>query len=161
MVAQAHHPFAIADVLLQKAQAENKSLTPMQLIKLVYIANGWTLGLLDRPLVFGSIEAWQYGPVLPALYHEFKQYGSRSVPVNATEAFREQLDDEELQIVDRVWRSYSHLSALQLSTLTHQAGTPWDKIWNEQKGSLRRGALIPPYLIRDHYRAKADAARQR
>jgi len=47
----------------------------MQLIKLVYIAHGWTLGLYNQPLIGKQVEAWTYGPVIPSVYHDFKHYG--------------------------------------------------------------------------------------
>ncbi len=31
----------------------------MQLIKLVYLCHGWTMGLYSRPLI-ENVEAWQY-----------------------------------------------------------------------------------------------------
>jgi len=59
---QTQPTLAVANYLIGKAQSEGRSITPMQLIKLVYIAHGWTLGLYDQPLIGEQVEAWTYGP---------------------------------------------------------------------------------------------------
>ena len=42
---------AVAKYMLNKQRAAGDSVTPMQLIKLVYIAHGLMLGAYGRPLV--------------------------------------------------------------------------------------------------------------
>lgn len=69
----------VAKEMLKLATGENKTLTPMQLIKLVYLAHCWMLALYSRPLIEEPIEAWKYGPVIPVLYHDIKHYGSNPV----------------------------------------------------------------------------------
>jgi uncharacterized phage-associated protein len=63
-----YDPKAIANYFIARAAADGKRLTPLQLIKLVYIAHGWYLGLTGEPLINEPPEAWQYGPVIPSLY---------------------------------------------------------------------------------------------
>jgi len=118
----------------------------MQILKLVYIAHGWQLGLYGRPLVNESIEAWQYGPVIPSLYHRFKRYGSNFIdecPTGKPSVF----DKEEQNTIEQVWRGYGNRSGISLSSLTHVSGSPWD-ITIQQSG---RGAVISNDLIEDYY----------
>jgi uncharacterized phage-associated protein len=42
--------------------------------KIVYFCNVWSLIELGRPLIRHKFEAWEFGPVLPYLYREFKNY---------------------------------------------------------------------------------------
>jgi uncharacterized phage-associated protein len=65
---------AIANYFIEKSLATGKRLTPMQLVKLVYIAHGWYLARTGKPLLADAVQAWQFGPVIPTLYHEFKQF---------------------------------------------------------------------------------------
>jgi uncharacterized phage-associated protein len=118
----------------------------MQILKLVYIAHGWQLGLHGRPLVNEPVEAWQYGPVIPSLYHDYKKYGSRpieSIPETKPATF----DDEEKNVIEQVWKGYGKRSGVSLSSLTHEPGTPWS-ITVEQSGL---GAEISNDLIEDYY----------
>lgn len=57
----------VADTILKIAKSKGKALTPMQLVKLTYIAHGWSLALHEKGLFKNKIEAWQYGPVIPDL----------------------------------------------------------------------------------------------
>lgn len=70
-------PVLVADYFITNAVG---SLTPLQVIKMVYIAHGYSLALLDEPLVEEAVEAWRYGPVLPSVYHTVKKCEVRSPP---------------------------------------------------------------------------------
>ena len=49
-----------------------KSIDNLRLNKFVYIAYGLALVYKERELFKDRIEAWEYGPVIPAIYHEFR-----------------------------------------------------------------------------------------
>ena len=76
---------AVANSILHNANETGKKLTPMQLIKLVYVANGWSLALLNRPLISEQIQAWQYGPVIPNVYRAFNRFGSAAITASLNE----------------------------------------------------------------------------
>ena len=76
----AYTPQHVANFFLKKAAEEQIPMTQLKLIKLVYIAYGWVLAVLDKKLFNEGIEAWQHGPVIPSVYHEFKDFGNR--PIN-------------------------------------------------------------------------------
>lgn len=131
----AHDPRAIANRLLELRDRDQKTLTVMQLIKLVYIADGWAMALIGRPLSKADPQAWQYGPVYPELYRAFKKFGPNPVTAPATisgsdVAYREEFDPEEEGVLRAVLDTYGNLSAFKLSDLTHQAGTPWSKAYH-------------------------------
>ena len=60
---------AVANAILTAARAQGILLTPLQLAKLVYIAHGWWLAHSGQPLSPDEVQAWKYGPLIPALYH--------------------------------------------------------------------------------------------
>jgi uncharacterized phage-associated protein len=148
-------PFAVSQFLLDKASQERTGLSPMKLIKMVYIAHGWNLGFTGEPLIYEPIQAWQYGPVVESLYHGFKQYGNS--PIDAASeclpAFPADAPDKR-DLLGKIWAKYSPLSAVHLSALTHQTGTPWDVVWNKQGGNSRKGAVIDNDIIKEYYAAK-------
>ncbi|WP_294196735.1 type II toxin-antitoxin system antitoxin SocA domain-containing protein [uncultured Sphingomonas sp.] len=131
----AHDPRAIANRLLELRGEGQTPLTVMQLIKLVYIADGWAMTLIGRPLAKADPQAWQYGPVYPELYRAFKRFGPNPVTAPATiagsdVAYRESFDAEEEGVLRAVLDTYGKLSAFKLSDLTHQPGTPWSKAYD-------------------------------
>lgn len=145
----------VANRFLTLAQAKGDALTPMQILKLVYMAHGWMLGLVGRPLIKEEVEAWQYGPVIPELYNALRRY--KSQPVSALiEGVGSELDAQETHIVDQVYQIYGHRSGPALSRLTHQAGSPWAKVYT--RGSF--GVEIPNDLIEDHYAMLAKRSQE-
>ncbi|MBC7773132.1 MAG: SocA family protein [Pyrinomonadaceae bacterium] len=145
----------------------------MKLQKLIYYAHGWCLALTNKPLINEQVEAWQWGPVIPSVYHEFKACGnapikgSRYTDVTVVPRgsdgkpkflfSKPTLDESTAEgktaksIVDKVWSEYNKFSAIQLSAMTHRPGSPWDITWNKNGGSARRGTDIPQETIRAHF----------
>lgn len=156
-------PQHIANYFLDRAAQEERRLTVLKLLKLVYIAYGWSLALREERLFNERIEAWQHGPVIPSIYHEFKHSGSNPIIANSvTVDFQEkdgklaldvqtprvpQSDHDTLYILDTVWKSYKDFPAWTLRELTHQPDTPWSKVYRE--GS--RGIILQDEDIREHY----------
>ena len=132
----AHDPRAIANKILDIRAEAGQPITIMQLIKLAYIADGWTLAFLNKPLANETPEAWQYGPVFRSIYNAFSGIGARPVTgrayVHGTQIpISEEFSIEENAIVRMVVDSYGKLSAFTLSNLTHQPGTPWSKAYDK------------------------------
>ncbi len=120
---------AIGQHFLDLAEKNNTAMTPMELIKLTYIAHGWMLGLYSRALIKEDVEAWKYGPVIPVLYHRVKKFGSKPVTDRISKK-RIDLDAYERSVVEQVFDKYGKLGGIALSSLTHQPGSPWDLTWD-------------------------------
>ena len=128
---------AVANYFLDLAKANRSSLDPMKLQKLIYFAHGWHLALYDgQPLVNEEIQAWQYGPVIQSVYHEFKQFGAEAITKLATDIDesgelvtpRIPLDDARtMALLNKIWEIYSKYSGIQLSHLTHEPNSAWSK----------------------------------
>jgi uncharacterized phage-associated protein len=138
----------VADDILRVAKAKGRALTPLQLMKLTYIAHGVSLGRGEGDLFNSRIEAWKYGPVIPDLYHTTKIYGREPIPLDRVADGRA-LTGAAAGIVDEVMEKYGHLDGIALSNLTHRAGTPWSQTYRD--GQL--GLEIPDATIAAHYRA--------
>lgn len=52
-----------------------RNLTPLKLQKILYYTQATFLANHGRPLFDEVIQKWQYGPVVPSVYFEFKDYG--------------------------------------------------------------------------------------
>lgn len=140
----------VANEFLRIASQENppRMLTPLQLIKLVYIAHGWSLVYGPTPLLNEPIQAWQYGPVVPSLYHATKHF--RSSPITtmiAGDTDAQALSPESRALIKTVYDSYGRYSGVQLSNMTHQPNAPWSMVWH-QSG---QNAIIPDEIILRHY----------
>ena len=87
----------VASEFIVLARNAGESLTPMQLLKLVYIAHGWMLALHHRPLIKDDVQAWQYGPVIPSLYNAIRKFRANPV-LEVSGVPNENLDDDEKSI---------------------------------------------------------------
>lgn len=127
----------------------------MSLLKLTYIAHGWHLETQNAPLFGNRIEAWQYGPVIPDVYNDFRRQGvAVSGTVNTVTQCNFDPVDEAL--LDQVWNIYGNLPAFRLSDLTHVPGGPWD-IATKTGGYY---APIPDELIHQHYMVLRTKSKQ-
>lgn len=143
----------IADAILKIAKSKGKSLTPMQLVKLTYIAHGWSLGLRNKELFKNRIEAWQYGPVIPDLYHATKSYARSQIPMSVIgEPDDIPIAHEDREFLEEVFSKYGHLDGISLSYLTHRAGTPWTQVYTPGVRHIQ----IPDHLIAAHYKDLAS-----
>ena len=142
----AHNTKSIVNYIINKALEDGVDITHLKLQKLLYFLNGYYIAVTGRPLIDNTFEAWDYGPVVPAIYHELKKYGNSPITSfinNITYADDGTIvepapiptDDEVLnKIFDFVWNNYGKYSALKLSAITHKEGTPWDKTRKNNPG---------------------------
>ncbi|MBA4038875.1 MAG: hypothetical protein C0468_00835, partial [Planctomyces sp.] len=147
---------AVANYVLELGDRDKKPISPMKLQKVLYFAHGWHLALTDKPLLDEQVEAWQWGPVIPSIYHEFKWFGPNpiaearycTIEMKKDGSTGFQLREPKLDdcsgdvatakaVIDRVWQVYCDYSAVQLSNMTHQPGTPWYEVW-EAMGPAKR-----------------------
>ena len=86
---------SVANYFIDLASKDGKEIRPLKLMKLVYLAYGYALAIIDRSIIdprFDKVEAWRYGPVIPSVYHSFKQY--RDKPVKAKTVVMEPSDKD-------------------------------------------------------------------
>ena len=152
-----YRPNQIANYFITRYGSDH-DITPMQLVKLVYLAHGWYLGATDKiPLIDENPQAWKWGPVVPQVYHSFKEYESSPIRKPTTSGITvttEELPENIRLFLDALWNRYGKYSGIELSTLTHQEGTPWHVTWYELGGKEQMGKQISPTLIHEHYKAK-------
>lgn len=127
----------IANYFLTLVDSESgDSLTNLKLQKLVYYAQGFHLAITGQPLFEDSIEAWEHGPVVPTLYHSFKQHGSEPIPSPEEGIDPARYSTETKEILDDVFDVYGQFSAWKLRNMTHQ-----EPPWKEAYGQLPRISL--------------------
>jgi len=109
----------IANYFLLKADQEDQELlSNLKLQKLVYYAQGLHLAMYGESLFNEEIEAWQYGPVVPDLYHHFKGHGSKGIPANA-KFDPLKIDDKTRDFLDEIYEVFGQFSAVRLMHLAH------------------------------------------
>jgi uncharacterized phage-associated protein len=118
----------IANELIKLSLSEEIPVTPMKLQKMIYLANGISYKRKGKKLIDERFEAWDYGPVVESVYHEFKVFKDgetfNSSAVNVA--------DDDLQIIKEAWDNAKNLDGITLSKWSHNHSSPWDKAFHAQ-----------------------------
>jgi uncharacterized phage-associated protein len=114
----------LAKYFIKLASPEEEDfMTNLKLQKLLYYAQGFHLALYEKPLFSEQIEAWQYGPVVPEVYHLYKPFKSNALP-HPDDFNLDHYDPETRELLDEVYDVYGQYTAPTLARLTHQE-KPW------------------------------------
>lgn len=125
-------------IRLSAADPEGEAMTAMRLHKLLYYCQGWHLAWYGRPLFDDRIEAWKYGPVVPAVYEQSWGHGRDPLPDAGDSQLLTPTDRES---IEQVWSHYRQFSACGLRDKTH-AELPWSTHYSPGEES-RCSAEIP------------------
>lgn len=113
-------------------------VTPLKLQKLLYYVKAWGT-VIEVDLVPGNFKKWDYGPVSPPVYHEFKKYGRNPIPEQSRSMI---WDQEKRELIDFIGTCYAQFDAVTLSRMTHKED-PWKETSNNE--------VIPDKLMEDYY----------
>lgn len=150
---------AVANFLLDFCDRSGLAITNLALQKIVYFCHVWSLIELDRPLIRHKFEAWEYGPVLPYLYREFRTFDRTPISARARQLDSQDgnyrvveydFDSQTESLLLRVAAFYARLRASDLVQLSHAEGSPWHKVWNHG-GRTNPGMKIDNESIVEFY----------
>lgn len=126
----------------------------LKLQKLTYYSQAVALVLSngEKPLYDEEIEAWQYGPVVPEIYQEYKESGFDIIPQSCE--FQENiLTEPEIEAIDCTLAFYGKLSSFELVRRTH-ADAPWKDVYKEGQKHI----IIQKETIYKFYKDKLKIA---
>lgn len=129
------------------------SVSNLRLQKILYFAHMFHLGIEGEPLINEAFEAWDYGPVVPSLYHRVKMFGSRPI---AKGAFfwdvGADVGSSEYRLLKQTYEATKERTAGEMVSITH-----WEKgAWYE---AYKPG--VPHISISDELILKEHRARSR
>jgi uncharacterized phage-associated protein len=161
-----YDPRAVANLLLEVLEGKGRPPTHIQLQKLLYFAHGRFLRAENKPLVSGYFEAWEYGPVHPAVYQAFKGARERRIDFRAVrtnlltgqQVVVEPPDSPDARRhIEAVASDYGLLSTRQLVDLSHASNAPWDQTLRRVSNEIALGARISNDVIKEWFqRHKID-----
>lgn len=129
---------SVANTFLDLARQEGRSISNMKLQKLLYFAQGHSLGLRGTRIINETPKAWRYGPVFPTVYREFREHGADAITRPAYEydwgndrpaVVPTIPPGDDYSLVRAVWDAYKDRSAVELSNMSHVIDGPWDRVY--------------------------------
>lgn len=149
----------ISRYIINKCHDLDISISNLKLQKLLYFSQGFSLALLNKPLFEEDIEPWDFGPVVPEVYREYKMYGANDIPRIKSYCdfdfdsdtflclvdFDEDIFSEDQKLImDSVVKQFGKYSANALVTITHEQ-SPWINSYEKKK-------IIPKNVISDFFK---------
>ena len=142
----------VADYFLTAINGKaGEFMSNLKLQKLCYLAQGWHLAYLDKPLFDDEIEAWAHGPVVVELYRRFKKYKWQPIDIFDQKCNPyEYLEDESLELLNDLWNHYGLWGAKQLEALTHDQ-KPWRDAYGKRNLGASCNEVITHQAMKDYF----------
>ncbi|MBU71296.1 type II toxin-antitoxin system antitoxin SocA domain-containing protein [Spongiibacter sp.] len=114
----------VSAYILHLADRAGIQVSNLKLQKLVYYCQGFSLGVTGKPLFDEEIVAWEHGPVVEPLYHQYKQFGKSPIPAPSIFQFNEDVfDDIQQDLIADVVNVFGREGAWSLREMTHKETT--------------------------------------
>lgn len=124
----------------------NWAITNLELQKILYIAQMFSYGMRKKPLFDNPIEAWDYGPVVPVVYHEFKFAGNGPIPSFLFPA-EDCVNEDNRTFISKISKMVKGLKGWQLVAITHRDRGAWQRTYRPGIKHL----VISPNAIQKEY----------
>lgn len=152
----------ICRYVINYSNQKGYGISNLKLQKILYFIQAYFLSYTDShdPCFSETIEAWDFGPVVPEAYHEYKQYGSGDIPMitsylefdsdNIWDVTRIPYDDNIISpadkiIINSVIDKFADYSATDLVSLTHNQA-PWKNAYIPRMNNLISNEAIREYF---------------
>jgi len=142
----ANYVISLASTNVIGDNGEVEGVTNLKLQKILYFIEAYSLSVNGKSLFSDSIEAWEYGPVIPNVYHQFKSQGSSPIiDKNVTV----KMDKKTADLISGVWETFNKYSASRLVDITHRHD-PWKKTYEKNK-KMGLKSSISRDLMKEYY----------
>jgi len=145
--------FAAAKKICDLNLNTNHGLTNLALQKILYLAHMVYMGQNGgEPLIHEVFEAWDYGPVLPSLYHKVKIFGGNQIQDIFYEIPLIKPDSKEAILLEQAYKQLSDKQPGKLVAMTHREDGAWAKYYSPGI----KGIIIPNNDIQEEYKKIHD-----
>ena len=139
---------------------QDYGISNLKLQKVLYFIQAYFLISTPEACFVEQIEAWDFGPIVPEVYNEYKQYGSGDIPyITSYIQFDEEdiwnsaridfsdniISDDDKKLIDMVVDKFSEYSATDLVTLTHRQA-PWKYAYVRGMNNAIKNESIKEYF---------------
>lgn len=111
----------VAKYIIKAFHNAEDFITHLKLQKLLYYVQGWHLGLYQKELFPEDFQAWVHGPVITAIYDQYKQYKWHPI---AEDIECVSLDKNTEEHINEVLNCYGGDTGWELERRTHLE-EPW------------------------------------
>lgn len=139
-----YRALTVAEHVIERCNKNGQSISNLKLQKILYFIQAEFLVRTEKVCFSEKIEAWDFGPVVPVVYHRYKVYGSANIPCFRARSDRKILK-RDMDIMDDIIDASAQYSASKLVEITHSQ-IPWNSAYNSCN------KIITPESIRDYFK---------
>jgi uncharacterized phage-associated protein len=121
------------------------SISNLKLQKILYFVQAQFLVARGMPCFCEEIQAWEYGPVVPEVYREYKAYGGGNIPAFERSERPMVIRAEDIPLIDDIISECVNYSASSLVELTHNQ-SPWQDVYMPGWNNTISNASIKKYF---------------
>ena len=118
-------------------------ISNLKLQKILYFVQAEFLVSIQIPCFRENIEAWDFGPVVPEVYHEYKHFGSSNIIEDSTDII--DLSERDKVLLEGIVDECSHYSASKLVEITHNQ-RPWMNAYEKYCNNVISNESIREYF---------------
>ncbi|MCI8639686.1 MAG: DUF4065 domain-containing protein [Coprococcus sp.] len=122
----------IARYIIERCKENNTPISNLKLQKILYFVQAEFLVTKNQPCFAEEIEAWDFGPVVPSVYYEYRVFGGANIPCIGRTVGKRSISARDREILNGIIDECADYSASALVDITHSQ-TPWIKAY-EQDG---------------------------
>lgn len=152
----------IADYFIALSNETQSLITNLKLQKLTYYAQAWHLAIFDQVLFEDDFEAWVHGPVLPALYYQYKGFAWKPIQredlgEGSFGQIEAKMDIHIQDFLKQITEEYFGLNAFELERLTHNE-EPWKNARRGIPEDQPSSEIISKDMMKSYYSLYIDHA---
>lgn len=134
----------VAKYIILKCNQLGNTISNLKLQKMLYFTQAEFLVSQDKACFDERIEAWDFGPVVPEVYHRYKVYGSASIP-NVCKDDYCPFDRKDKALADEIIEQCAKYSASTLVEITHRQ-SPWIAAYRQHSGAIISNESIKSFF---------------
>jgi uncharacterized phage-associated protein len=128
--------------------SKSDEITHLTLQKLLYNTQGWSIALTNNFIFVEDCQAWVHGPVYKEIYNKYSVYGSSPIP--KVDFLNCELLDDEIYILEGVWKAYGGFNGKQLEKMSHSE-MPWVKTRDGLRPEQGSDRIISKEYIKEYF----------
>lgn len=123
----AYSALAVSQYIIDHEWEKDRPVSNLRLQKLLYFIQGYFYMCYGHRCFDDKIEAWDFGPVIPNIYHEYKIYGSCIIITRKTNLIVT-LSQEAKERIDEFLDVAKMYSTSRLVNISKNQ-SPWEKTY--------------------------------
>lgn len=135
----------ISKYIISYCKKNNYALSNLKLQKVLYFVQAQFLVSKNYPCFSETIEAWDFGPVVPVVYHEYKIYGSSSITALFSDNCTTKIQVNDITIINGIVDQCSKISASRLVEITHDQD-PWRNSYKKYNNEITTESIKNYFL---------------